>query len=199
MITKFNLEQATVILPLTSDMNEYTYWERLNTELGAYVLVEVDYDTPNYIKLDFDYSLVEYDDLKYAKQEVDQIYDYVKQYWGITTEVNAEQWQAESKAFLIDSIEQDIKRDQEYVNELLTEGPEVTYNYSSWFDKTEAETAANIELALPVKTNPKGQVWAKRTSKKWKTMSIFNARVQEYKNMIKVSKDKLNKLLEETA
>ena len=199
MITEFNLEQATVILPLTSDMDEYTYWERLNTELGAYVLVEVDYETPNYIKLDFDYSLVEYDDLKYAKQEVDQIYAYVKEYWGIDTPVDEIKWKAESKAFLIDSIEQDIKSDQKYVNELLSEGPEVTYDYSSWFDQTEADTADNIEIALPVKTNSKGQVWAKRTIKKWKTMSIFNARVQEYKDMIKVSKDKLNKLLEETA
>jgi len=100
MITEYDTDTATIILPLTKDMNEYKYWDKLNSDLGAYVLVEVDYDTPNYIKLNFDYSLVEYDDLKYAKQEVDQIYDYVKKYWGITTKVNAKQWQAESKAYL---------------------------------------------------------------------------------------------------
>ena len=199
MITEFNLEQATVILPLTSDMDEYTFWERLNTELGAYVLVEIDYETKNYVKLCFDYSLIEYDDLKYAKQEVDQIYAYVKEYWGIDTPVDEVKWKAESKAFLIDDVEQDIKSNQEYVNKLLTEGPEVTYNYSSWFDKTEAETADNIEIAMPMETNPKGLVWAKITRKQWKTMSIFNDRVQEYKDKIEVSINELNNLLEETA
>lgn len=200
MITKFNLDQATVILPLISDMDEYRYWERLNTDLGAYVLIEIDYETKNYVKLCFDYSLIEYDNLENAKTEVDEIYAYVKEYWGIDdTPVDEVKWKAESKAFLIDYVEQDIKSDQEYVNKLLTEGPEVTYNYHSWFDKTEAETADNIEIAMPVETNPKGQIWAKRTSKKWATMSIFNDRVKEYKDMIKVSKNKLNKLVEETA
>jgi len=199
MITEFNLEQATVILPLTSDMDEYILWERLNTNLGAYVLVEIDYETKNYVKLCFDYSLIEYDDLKYAKEEVDQIYAYVKEYWDTDTLVDEIQWKAESKAFLIDYVEQDLNSDQEYVNKLLTEGPEVTYNYSGWFDKTEAETADNIEIAMPVETNPKGLIWAKITRKQWATMSIFNDRVQEYKDMVEVSKNKLNKLLEETA
>lgn len=197
MITKYNLKQATVILPLTSDMDECDNWERLNTELGANVLVEIDYTTKNFIKLDFDYSLVEYDDLKYAKEEVDEIYAYVKEYWGIDTPVDESKWKAESREFLIDYVEHNIKSNQKYVNELLAEGPESTHTYSSWFDKNEVETADNIELALPVKTNPLGQVWAKRTVKKWKTISIYNDRVKEYKDMIKVSKDKLNKLLEE--
>jgi hypothetical protein len=196
MITKFNLKQATVVLPLTSDMDECDQWERLNTFLGAYVLVEIDYTTKNFIKLDFDYSLIEYDDLKYAKQKVDQLYAYVKEYWGIDTPVDEIKWKAESKAFLIDYVERDIKSNQKYVNQLLTEGPEFTYNYSSWFDKTEAESADNIEIASPVITNPKGQVWAKRTIKQWPTVSMFNDRVKEYKDMIEVSRNKLNKLVE---
>ena len=199
MITEFNLEQATVILPLTSDMDEYNYWERLNTDLGAYVLVEIAYDTANYIKVDFDYSLAEYDDLKYAKEEVDQIYAYVKKYWGIDTPVDEVKWKAESNAYLVECAEDEMQSDQEYVNELLTEGPEVTGTFSSWFDKTEAETADNIEITMPVKSNPKGLVFAKKTSKKWATMSIFNARVQEYKDKVEVSRIKLNNLLEEAA
>jgi hypothetical protein len=135
--------------------------------------------------------------LKYAKAELDAVYKYVKKYFGITSKVDEIKWKAESKAFLIDYVEQDIKSDQEYLNKLLTEGPEVTYNYNSWFDKTEAETDVSIEIAMPILTNPKGQVWANKTSKRWKTMSIFNDRVQQYKDNIEVSKNKLNKLLEE--
>jgi len=195
MITTFDQDQATFILPLTADMDDYSSWDQLNMNLGDSVLVEVDYDTENYIKLDVDYSLREYDDLNDAKHEVDLIYAYVKEYFDVDGDIDQGQWQTESTAYLVDSVKETIEAHQEYLDKLLSEGPGVLNTSHTWANEDEANSQDNIEVLNPIRKNVKGQVWAAVTKKRWDTIAVFNERVQKYTDEISVNTNELNNLM----
>ena len=195
MITTFDQDQATFILPLTADMDDYSSWDQLDMNLSNAVSVEVDYETENYIKLDVDYSLREYDDLNDAKHEVDLIYAYVKEYFDVDGDVDPTQWQAESTAYLVDIKEQTIEADQEYLDKLLSDGPDVLGTYRTFVDEAEASSQDNIEAVVPFKKSKTGQVLADVTKKRWATITEFNERVQKYTDEISVNTSELSKLM----
>ena len=116
MITTFDTETATIILPGAS-YAMFSKIERLNRELGAYVTVEVDYNTANFTKLDIDYSLVEYDDLDDAHTEIQDIYTFILEYFDITTTVDVDAWALESQAYLAEFRAEEIAFYQEWIQE----------------------------------------------------------------------------------
>jgi len=124
MITNYDTESATFILPINCDNDfEYADFERLNMRLGP-VYLEVDYGTKNFTKFDVDYSLADHNNLDNAKSDLDAVYEYVKKYFGITTETNAEQWQAESSAYLEQKRQENIKFYTEWLQEIIDGGIE---------------------------------------------------------------------------
>lgn len=100
MITNITTDKATIILPITEEYIDYHTYENLNRNLGAYVLAEIDYYTDSFTKFDIDYSLVEYDDVKDAEQEAQQVYKYMLEYFGITETVDPNRWTQEKIAYL---------------------------------------------------------------------------------------------------
>ena len=181
MITKYNLDRGTFILPLMEEMDEYKYWERLNRDLGAYVIAEIDYTTDNYIKIDVDYSLLEYADLKYAKQELDAVYKYVKKYFGITKPVNESEWIAERNAFYTQQREEEIAYIKSVLQDVQAEGPDALVTRSGWFDKATIDSADNIIVKMPALINPAGEYWATQTKRKYYSQQAFNDKVNSLK------------------
>ena len=98
MITNVTTDTATIILPITNI--PYLGLERLNRELGAYVLAEVDFETATHTKFDIDYSLVEYDDIADATQEAQQVFDFMVDYLDIRDAVDVARWAQEQVAYL---------------------------------------------------------------------------------------------------
>ena len=98
MITNITTDTATIILPITNI--PYVGLERLNRELGAYVLAEVDFETKTHTKFDIDYSLVEYDDIADATQEAQQVFDFMVDYLDIRDDVEVARWTQEKVAYL---------------------------------------------------------------------------------------------------
>jgi hypothetical protein len=96
MLTDITLDTATIILPV-NDI-QYRAFERLNRDLGAYVLAEVDFETKSFTKFDIDYSLIEYNDIEDATQEAQLVYDYMLKFFGIKDTVDANQWAIEQEA-----------------------------------------------------------------------------------------------------
>ena len=100
MITNITTDTATIILPITNI--PYVSLERLNRELGAYVLAEVDFETETHTKFDIDYSLVEYDNIQDATQEAQQVFDFMVDYLDIRDSLDAKLWAQEQIAYLQD-------------------------------------------------------------------------------------------------
>ena len=147
MITKFDAETATIIIPGAS-YALFSKIERLNSELGAYVLVEVDYNTANFTKLDIDYSLVEYDSIADAEQEINNIYAYIRKFFNITTEVDAEAWTAESDVYLAEVKAENIAFYKDWIAEIQAEVPGKRYTQEQIDAKIASLTSKlNLELA----------------------------------------------------
>lgn len=100
MIANVTVDTATIILPIT-DIS-YRTFERLNQQLGAYVLLEVDFETENYTKFNVDYSLVEYDNIEEAHLEAQAVYHYMIEYLDITQEADSKTWIREYTEYLRD-------------------------------------------------------------------------------------------------
>ena len=98
MITNITTDTATIILPITNI--PYVSLERLNRELGAYVLAEVDFKTETHTKFDIDYSLVEYDNIQDATQEAQQVFKFMLDYLDIRDSLDPQQWAQENIAYL---------------------------------------------------------------------------------------------------
>ena len=119
MITNITTDTATIILP-GSSYAMFSKIESLNRELGAYVLVEVDYNTANFTKLDIDYSLVEYDDIADATLEAQQVYNFVLDYLDIKDEVDVYAWTKEKEAYLAERRAEDIAFYQDWLEEFIS-------------------------------------------------------------------------------
>ena len=110
MITNITTDTATIILPITDI--DYPTLERLNRNLGAYVLAEVDFETQSYTKFDIDYSLIEYDNIQDATQEAQQVFEFMLDYLDIRDQylnrlsikngVDVARWAQEQIAYLQD-------------------------------------------------------------------------------------------------
>jgi hypothetical protein len=100
MITNITTDTATIILPISNI--PFPTLDRLNQELGAYVLAEIDYETEGHTKFDIDYSLVEYDDIQDATQEAQQVFEFMLDYLDIRDSLDAKLWAQEQIAYLQD-------------------------------------------------------------------------------------------------
>ena len=183
MITHYNLDQGTFILPIVEEDNDI--WTRLINDLGAYTLLEIDYETKTHTKVDIDYSLHDFKNLKYAKAELDAVYKYVKKYFGITGKVDEAIWHKENKEFLAEHKQQQIQWYSDCLQKTLDEGIDATYQNSSWFDTATIDSDPNIVKGMPPKQNNKGEYWAIKTNRKYKSQQEFDDKINEYKNKLK--------------
>lgn len=68
MITEFDTETATLVLPV-SDI-DIVNLNRINMMVGSGTLVEVDFDTENFTQFYIDYSLCEFEDISVAESHL---------------------------------------------------------------------------------------------------------------------------------
>ena len=186
MITHYNLDYGTFILPIVEE--DSAVWTRLIDDLGAYTLLEIDYETKTHTKVGIDYSLHDFKNLKYAKAELDAVYKYVKEYFGISGKsgkVDEAIWHKENKEFLAEHKRQQIQWYSNCLQETLDEGVDATYQRGSWFDTATIDSDPNIEKKMPAKQNDKGEYWAITTNSKYKSQQEFDDKINEYKNKLK--------------
>ena len=132
MITNYNKDQGTFILPISNLFEDQSQWERLCADLGSYTTIEIDYDTKNFSKVDVDYSLHHFKNLKYAKQELNAVYSYVLEYLNISTKVDKKKWENESDECLAEYKAKNIAFYKKCLAEIVAEGVDATYSMGEW-------------------------------------------------------------------
>ena len=65
MITEFDTETATLVLPVSNI--DYDTHYRMNANAGSSTLIEIDFDTENFTQFYIDYSLLGIEDMARAK------------------------------------------------------------------------------------------------------------------------------------